>query len=127
MFKIDREKMINLMKEKIEEGYKVVEELNIRDKDCVTAIVNIFELEKTINDLDAKDVIIKAPNENYPNVDFIPSNIKMSIMAELISTKNAKEKVAMRWFVKNIETLKKYTHILIDLSPGTNIVNRNML
>lgn len=55
MFKIDREKMINLMKEKIEEGYKVVEELNIRDKDCVTAIVNIFELEKTINDLDAKE------------------------------------------------------------------------
>lgn len=55
MFKIDREKMINLMKEKIEEGYKVVEELNIRDKDCVTAIVNIFELEKTINDLDTKE------------------------------------------------------------------------
>lgn len=84
-------------------------------------------VDALINDLDAKDVIIKAPNENYPNVDFIPSNIKMSIMAELISTKNAKEKVAMRWFIKNIETLKKYTHILIDLSPGTNIVNRNML
>lgn len=84
-------------------------------------------VDALINDLSAEEVIIKAPNENYPNVDFIPSNIKMSIMAELISTKNAKEKVAMRWFIKNIETLKKYTHILIDLSPGTNIVNRNML
>ncbi len=84
-------------------------------------------VDALINDLKAEDVIIKAPNKNYPNVDFIPSNIKMSIMAELISTKNAKEKVAMRWFVKNIETLKKYTHILIDLSPGTNIVNRNLL
>ncbi len=84
-------------------------------------------VDALINDLSAEEVIIKAPNENYPNVDFIPSNIKMSIMAELISTRNAKEKVAMRWFIKNIETLKKYTHILIDLSPGTNIVNRNML
>ncbi|XTR39299.1 ParA family protein (plasmid) [Paraclostridium tenue] len=84
-------------------------------------------VDALINDLSAEEVIIKAPNENYPNVDFIPSNIKMSIMAELISVKNAKEKVAMRWFIKNIETLKKYTHILIDLSPGTNIVNRNML
>ena len=65
MFKIDREKMINLMKEKIEEGYKVVEELNIRDKDCVTAIVNIFELEKTINDLDAKE---KSDAEMTPKV-----------------------------------------------------------
>ena len=45
--------MISAIK-KIEEGYKVIEELNIRDKDCVTAIVNVFELEKTINDLDAK-------------------------------------------------------------------------
>lgn len=84
-------------------------------------------VDALINDLSAEEVIIKAPNENYPNVDFIPSNIKMSIMAELISTRNAKEKVTMRWFIKNIETLKKYTHILIDLSPGTNIVNRNML
>ena len=54
MFKIDRELMINLMKEKIEEGYKAVKELPITNKDCVQAIVNIFELEKTINDLDAK-------------------------------------------------------------------------
>ena len=54
MFKIDREKMKELCIKKIEEAYKVIEELNIRDKDCVTAIVNVFELEKTINDLDAK-------------------------------------------------------------------------
>ena len=54
MFKIDREKMKELCIKKIEEGYKVIEELNIRDKDCVTAIVNVFELEKTINDFDAK-------------------------------------------------------------------------
>ena len=32
-------------------------------------------------------------------------------MAELISTRNAKEKVAMRWFIKNIETLKKWHSI----------------
>lgn len=84
-------------------------------------------VDALIGDLDAKDVIIKAPHPDYNNVDFIPSNIKMSVLAELISTKNAKEKVAMRWFTKNIETLKEYDYILIDLAPGTNIVNRNLL
>lgn len=84
-------------------------------------------VDALIGDLDAKDVIIKAPHPDYPNVDFIPSNIKMSVLAELISTKNAKEKVAIRWFAKNIEVLKEYDYILIDLSPGTNIVNRNFL
>lgn len=54
MFKIDRDLMINLMKEKIEQGYKAIEELDITDQKCVQAIVNVFELEKTINDLDAK-------------------------------------------------------------------------
>lgn len=54
MFKIDRDLMIKLMKEKITEGYEVIKKLPITDKDCVQTIVNIFELEKTINDLDAK-------------------------------------------------------------------------
>lgn len=54
MFKIDRDLMIELMKEKITEGYEVIKKLPITDKDCVQTIVNIFELEKTINDLDAK-------------------------------------------------------------------------
>lgn len=84
-------------------------------------------VDALIGDLDAKDVIIKAPHTDYPNVDFIPSSIKMSVLADLISTKNAKEKVAIRWFRKNLETLKKYDYILIDLPSGTNIVNRNFL
>ena len=63
MFKIDRKLMINLMKEKIEEGYKAVKELPITDKDCIQAIVNIFELEKTINDLDAKTRYDKEMSE----------------------------------------------------------------
>ena len=63
MFKIDRELMINLMKEKIDEGYKAVKELPITNKDCVQAIVNIFELEKTINDLNAKNEYDKEMSE----------------------------------------------------------------
>ena len=63
MFKINRELMINLMKEKIEEGYEVVKKLPITDKDCVQTIVNIFELEKTINDLDDKDKYDKEMSE----------------------------------------------------------------
>lgn len=63
MFKINRELMINLMKEKIEEGYEVVKKLPITDKDCVQTIVNIFELERTINDLDDKDKYDKEMSE----------------------------------------------------------------
>ena len=44
MFKIDREKMKELCIKKIEEGYKVIEELNSREKAWVTAIVKVFTL-----------------------------------------------------------------------------------
>lgn len=63
MFTIDRDLMINLMKEKIEEGYEVIKKLPITDKECVQTIVNIFELEKTINDLDAKTRFDKEMSE----------------------------------------------------------------
>ena len=63
MFKVNRELMIKLMKEKIEEGYKAIEELDITDQKCVQAIVNVFELEKTINDLQAKDDYDKEMSE----------------------------------------------------------------
>ena len=63
MFKVDRELMIKLMKQKIEEGYKAIEELDITDQKCVQAIVNVFELEKTINDLNAKTEYDKEMSE----------------------------------------------------------------
>ena len=78
MFKIDREKMKELCIKKIEEGYKVIEELNIRDKDCVTAIVNVFELEKTINDLDAKtayDEEMARKEKNWKRADEIRNEL----------------------------------------------------
>lgn len=84
-------------------------------------------VDALVNDLDAENVIIKSPMEEYPELDLIPSNSKMSKMAELISTITAKEKVAIRWFKKNLDTLKKYDYIFIDLAPTDDIVVRNFL
>lgn len=98
-----------------------------------TVFINGRECKKNtivdalVNDLDAEDVILKNPMEEYPGLDLIPSNAKMSKMAELISLETAKEKVAIRWFKKNIKTLKKYDYIFIDLAPTDDIVVRNFL
>lgn len=84
-------------------------------------------VDALVNDLDAEDVIIENPMEDYIGLDLIPSNAKMSKMAELISTMTAKEKVAIRWFKKNLNTLKEYDYIFIDLAPTDDIVVRNFL
>lgn len=95
----------------------------INGRECKTNTI----VDALVNDLEAEDVIIKSPMEEYPELDLIPSNSKMSKMAELISTITAKEKVAIRWFKKNLDILKKYDYIFIDLAPTDDIVVRNFL
>lgn len=75
----------------------------------------------------AEEVIIKAPNMDFPNLDFIPATDQVSELGEELGRKIAKEKVAARWFKKNITTLDLYDYIIVDLSPTTDIANRNFL
>lgn len=48
---IDRERFANILKQKLEEGYGVVENVSIASEDCRRAIVNMFEIEGTIKGL----------------------------------------------------------------------------
>ena len=48
---LNKEKMIEILQNKIEEGYSIVESLKINDKEYGTAVMNIFETAKTIDQL----------------------------------------------------------------------------
>lgn len=48
---LNKEKMIEILTNKIEEGYSIIESLKINDKEFSTAVVNMFEIDKTINQL----------------------------------------------------------------------------
>jgi len=75
----------------------------------------------------AKDVIVKSPNENYPNLDIIPSDIGLAVLDEKISVLPAREKVLTRWYMNNIDILNQYDYIICDLSPAYNLVTKNVL
>ena len=48
---LNKEKMIEILQNKIEEGYSIVESLKINDKEYGTAVMNMFETAKTIDQL----------------------------------------------------------------------------
>lgn len=48
---IDKERMVNILEKKLEEGYGVVENVSIASEDCRRAIINMFEIEGTIKGL----------------------------------------------------------------------------
>lgn len=56
---LDKERMIEILTEKLNEGYDIVKSKKIDDKDFATVVVNMFEIEKTILDLQEKDAFDK--------------------------------------------------------------------
>ncbi|WP_131043053.1 ParA family protein [Clostridioides difficile] len=95
-------------------------------------IYKIVHNKKTIldafkDDISAEELIIKSPLKDYPNIDLIPSDLSLSVLSEYLTIKTSREKVAFKWFKKNISTLKNYDYILIDLSPSYDLIARNFL
>lgn len=75
----------------------------------------------------ANDVIISSPMDDYPNMDLIPSDLSLSVLSEFLTTKTNREKAVWRWFKNNIEYLKNYEYIFIDLSPSYDLIARNFM
>ncbi|WP_287892604.1 MULTISPECIES: ParA family protein [Romboutsia] len=75
----------------------------------------------------AKEVIIHSPMAEYPNMDLIPSDLSLSVLSEFLTTKTNREKAVWRWFKGNIDELKNYDYIFIDLSPSYDLIARNFM
>lgn len=80
-----------------------------------------------VNQLSADEVIIPAPNKKYPNVDLIASDISLFKLNEYLSLQTNREKVMLRWFKQNIDILRGYDYIFVDLSPSYDITVRNFI
>lgn len=79
------------------------------------------------DNISAKNLIIKSPNNKYKNIDLIPSDLSLSVLSEYLTTKTNREKSVWRWFKNNVEHLKPYNYIFIDLSPSYDLVARNFM
>ena len=80
-----------------------------------------------INSLSADQLILKSPLEKYPNIDLIPSDLSLSVLSEYLTTKTNREKSVWRWFKNNIDIIKEYDYIFVDLSPSYDLIARNFM
>ena len=80
-----------------------------------------------INSLSADQLILKSPIERYPNIDLIPSDLSLSVLSEYLTTKTNREKSVWRWFKNNIDVIKEYDYIFVDLSPSYDLIARNFM
>lgn len=56
---IDKQRMINLIKNKIDEGYDIIAHTTIRNKEIGRMFMDMFELNKTLDQLEQEDAFDK--------------------------------------------------------------------
>ena len=77
---LDKEKMISILEDKLSEGYDIVSSKSIADKDYGTVVMNMFETDKTIEQLKQEIAFDKEMTEKV--------EIKMSEEVEKALSKN---------------------------------------
>jgi len=88
--------------------------------DSLNTVINIFEDNAAID-----RIIFKNPIKELPNLDLIPSNIRLTSTELQTVSRAGRENVIRNFILDNEAVLSKYNFILIDTSPSMGIINQN--
>ena len=83
-------------------------------------VIDIFE-----NNTVLTDVIFKNPIKELPNLDIIPSSIRLTSTELLLASRAGRENILKNFILDNQEMLSEYSYILIDTNPSMGIINQN--
>jgi len=115
------------------EEYKVLlidmdPQANLTDKAGVDTTIqdgitvrDIFRDQK----ISPESVIVKEPMWQFPNLDIIPSHIRLTATEMQLVSTPAREHILRRWIERNRDYLKQYDYIIIDTNPSMGVVNQN--
>ena len=60
---IDKERIVKLIKEKIDEGYSIIENTTLESKEIGRMFMDMFELDKTLDQIEQEDNFDKERSE----------------------------------------------------------------
>ena len=60
---INKERIVKLIKEKIDEGYEIIEKTNLENKEIGRMFMDMFELDKTLDQIEQEDNFDKEMSE----------------------------------------------------------------
>lgn len=95
--------------------------IDTADQDAKT-IRNVFEDPMHTR---AEDVITKAPMWQLPNLDIIPSHIRLTEMEKRLVVTAGRERTIQKWIDRNRDVLEQYDYIIMDTNPSMGTINEN--
>ena len=72
-----------------------------------------------------EDVVVKAPMPELPNLDIIPSHIRLTETEHRLVSAAARENILKRWIKKHEDYFRRYDYLLLDTNPSMGIINQN--
>lgn len=88
---------------------------------------SISLIDGLIHNLNIEDIIIKAPIENKPSLDFIRCENRLIELEEVMFKNKNPKTFFVEYMQRNLEQLSKYDYIVIDLGPTFSTVALNFL
>ena len=85
-------------------------------------VIDIFENESGAA---AENLIFKAPVKELPNLDIIPSNIRLTSTELQLVSQAGRENILKNFLLDNEKFLDKYKYVLIDTNPSMGTINQN--
>ena len=90
-------------------------------EDEVYSCLDIFESTNVKPEL----LVVEAPIAQIPNLDIIPSSIRLVATELRIGGRAGRERILQNYLEDHSEFFSKYDYILIDTNPSMGIVNQN--
>jgi len=94
--------------------------INIAEED-VFSCLDIFES----TNIDPETLVVKSPIEELPNLDIIPSSIRLVATELRIGGRAGRERILLNYIEDHMDFFKQYDYVLLDTNPSINIINQN--
>jgi len=85
------------------------------------SVRDIFENRR----ITPEDVIVEHPISALPNMDIIPSILRLHLTERTLMSVSGREWLMQNWITDNMEYLSKYDYIIFDTNPSMSAVNQN--
>lgn len=72
-----------------------------------------------------QDVIVKAPVEQLPNLDIIPSHLRLTGTEMQLVSRAGREQILGHYIEDHMDVFGQYDYIINDTNPSMGIINQN--
>lgn len=95
--------------------------IDTADQD-IKSVRDIYENPAKV---DPRDIIIKAPVEQLPNLDIIPSHLRLTGTEMQLVSRAGREQILGHFIEDHMDVFGEYDYIINDTNPSMGIINQN--